>query len=84
MLMCTYTLYYSILPVVSVGRLLMSIVGVSQAPDIYTAAIGLYSVWLFVRAASTLMHYTSQGLSSLTSQISIWTVQVSVVLLYEY
>jgi E3 ubiquitin-protein ligase MARCH6 len=60
---------------VSVGRLLMSLVGVTQAPDIYTAAIGLYTVWLFFRVAGTLMQYTSQGVSTLTKQISVWALQ---------
>jgi E3 ubiquitin-protein ligase MARCH6 len=61
---------------VSVGRLLMQVVGVSEAPDIYTAAIGLYSVWLALRAGGTLLHYTSQGLSTLAQQISLWSLQV--------
>ena len=56
----------------------MSLVGVSEAPDIYTAAIGLYAVWLVLRALNTLLHYMSQGLSTLAWQISIWSLQVSV------
>ena len=55
----------------------MRAVGVSEAPDIYTAAIGLYTVWLVVRAGSTLLHYMSQGLSILAWQISVWSLQVS-------
>ena len=55
----------------------MSLVGVTQAPDIYTAAIGLYTLWLFFRVANTLVQYTSQGISTLTAQISVWTLQVS-------
>ena len=54
----------------------MWVFGVSQAPDIYTAAIGLYSVWLVMRVGSTVLHYTSQGLRILATQISVWSVQV--------
>ena len=54
----------------------MGMVGVTQAPDIYTAAIGLYAVWLFVRVASSVLYYTSLGISSLTAQMSIWSLQV--------
>lgn len=55
----------------------MSLVGISEAPDIYTAAIGLYTVWLLLRAGGTILHYTSQGLSTLAIQISVWSLQVS-------
>ena len=48
----------------------------TQAPDIYTAAIGLYTLWLFFRVAGTLLLYTSQGIATLTAQISVWTLQV--------
>ena len=61
---------------VSVGRLLMTLVGVSEAPDIYTAAIGLYTLWLVLRAGNTVLHYLSQGLSTLTVQIGVWSLQV--------
>ena len=56
---------------------MMRVVGVSEAPDIYTAAIGLYTVWLVLRAVGTLLHYMSQGLSTFAWQIGFWSLQVS-------
>lgn len=60
---------------VTVGRLIMELVGVAEAPDIYTAAIGLYAVWLFIRMGSTLLHYLSQGVATLTWQFAVWSLQ---------
>ena len=60
---------------------MMRLVGVSEAPDIYTAAIGLYTVWLVLRAGSTLLHYMSQGLSTLAWQVTLWSLQVCVCVL---
>ena len=48
----------------------------TQAPEIYTAAIGLYGMWLIIRLLYAVIHYISLGIKTFTTQIHIWTVQV--------
>ena len=58
------------------GRFLMSLFGMTQAPEIYTAAIGLYGMWLIIRLLYAIIHYISLGIKTFASQIHIWTIQV--------
>ncbi len=60
---------------VSIGRLLMSMFGVTQAPEIYTAAIGLYTLWLVVRFGATVTSYIMQGTEMLVTQMKLWSLQ---------
>ena len=68
--MCVRKLY-----AVAVGRFIMSLVGVTQAPEIYTAAIGLYILWLLIRFGASIVSYISQGLEILFEQVKVWSVQ---------
>ena len=60
---------------VSIGRLLMSLFGVSQAPEIYTAAVGLYTLWLIIRFGATIVSYVMQGTEILVEQMKLWSLQ---------
>ena len=64
-------------PTVSMGRFVMNLLGMTQAPEIYTAAIGLYGLWLIIRLLYAVVHYISLGIKTFTSQIHIWTIQVN-------
>jgi len=64
-----------ILYIVSIGRVVMSLFGVSQAPEIYTAAIGIYTLWLVIRFGSTIANYIMQGTEILLEQMKLWSLQ---------
>ena len=64
------------------GRFVMNLLGMTQAPEIYTAAIGLYGLWLIIRLLYAVVHYISLGIRTFTSQIHIWTIQVNRLQLY--
>ena len=53
----------------------MTLVGVSQAPEIYTAAVGLYTVWLIIRFGATIASYIMQGTEILIEQLKLWSLQ---------
>ncbi len=55
----------------------MSLVGMVRPPEIYTAAVGLYVVWLVIRVGRTLLEYVSQGVKQFVKQFGIWILQVS-------
>ena len=48
----------------------------TRVPEIYTAAIGLYGLWLIIRLASAVVHYISLGIKTFADQIQIWMIQV--------
>ena len=50
----------------------------TEPPEIYTAAIGLYLLWLAIRVANGVAHHVSQGAKTLARQSGIWIVQVCV------
>lgn len=60
---------------VAVGRLLMGLVGMTNPPELYTAAIGLYMLWLAIRFGSSVYNYVTLGFQTLFRQSGIWTVQ---------
>ena len=61
------------------GRKLMNIIGVDSPPDVYTAAIGLYLLWITGRAISVLISYTKQGgLNTVVNQLVLWITQVGI------
>ena len=59
---------------VAIGRFLLSLFGLLNAPEIYTAAVGLYVVWTLTRIILFVVPYAFQGLSSLTAQLLSWMV----------
>ncbi len=65
-----------VLLAVFTGRSVMLLVGMVHPPEIYTAAVGLYLVWLFIRVARALVQYVSRGAKHFAKQFGIWTVQV--------
>ena len=54
----------------------MGLLGIHQAPEIYTASIGLYIVWLTIRFGRTLIHHVSRGVKDFVRQFGLWVVQV--------
>lgn len=62
--------------IVLLGRTLMEYVGLNTPPDIYTAAIGMYVVWVTVRVATAIISKTREGFGVITKQFLLWTYQV--------
>ena len=60
---------------VAIGRFVMSLFWMTNPPEIYTAAIGLYSLWLIIRVSTALYSYLSEGAVQLLTQLAIWVVQ---------
>ena len=53
----------------------MGVLGVTQAPEMYTAAIGLYTIWLVIRFGSTVTSFIRQGTEMLVTQMKLWSLQ---------
>lgn len=53
----------------------MGLFGLTNAPEIYTAAIGLYSLWLLIRVSTSLYGYVTEGTVQLMTQVAFWTAQ---------
>ena len=62
-------------PPVSIGRFLMSVCGVTEVPEIYTSAIGLYILWVTIRFWATITSYIMQGTEMLVTQMKLWSFQ---------
>ena len=54
----------------------MSIFGITSPPDFYTAALGLYLLWLFSKMASAIAFHVSMGATGFLQQIYVWFIQV--------
>ena len=59
----------------AIGRFVMGLFWMTNPPEIYTAAIGLYSLWLLIRLANSLYDYVKEGVVQLASQVAVWVVQ---------
>lgn len=57
---------------VAIGRFLLSLFGLVNAPEIYTAAVGLYVVWMITRTFMFVMPYAYRGVLPLTAQLLSW------------
>ena len=64
---------------VYLGRKLMSLwMGETRSHELYTAACGLYTCWVTLRALSILYTWLPQGVGVIFSKISEWVLLVSV------
>ena len=75
--------YLIIMTLVSVfiGRLLMSIwMGDSRIHELYTAACGLYTCWVTLRAATVIYNWVPQGWAVIFGRVSEWTILVGIML----
>ena len=71
----THTHPYMYVCLVAIGRFVMGLFWMTNPPEIYTAAIGLYSLWLIVRMSTSLYGYVTEGAKQLLTQMAIWAVQ---------
>ena len=53
----------------------MGLFWMNNPPEIYTAAIGLYSLWLIIRVSTSLYGYLTEGAVQLMTQVAVWVVQ---------
>ena len=53
----------------------MSLFWLTNPPEIYTAAIGLYSLWLLIRVFTSLYSYVTEGAVQLMTQVAFWAGQ---------
>ena len=64
-------------PSVLTGRFILSLVGIGSGPELYTAAIGFYTVWILSRVLTYLYEYVARGLDGLLSLMKLVFVTVS-------
>jgi hypothetical protein len=66
------------LPTVAVGRFVMHLVvsGIT-VHELYTAAFGLYIIWLLCRTASIVFSWLPLGLNGVFDRMKSWTLLVS-------
>ena len=62
---------YTYTHAVAIGRFVMGLFWMTNPPEIYTAAIGLYSLWLIIRVSISLYSYVTDGALELMSQVSV-------------
>ena len=55
----------------------MLLIGIESPPDVYTAAIGLYLLWILVRVVSVFSGYSRRDISALLKHVFVWIIQVS-------
>lgn len=70
---CTHT---HVTLAVAIGRFVMGLFWMTNPPEIYTAAIGLYSLWLLVRVSTSIYSYVTEGAVQFMEQAAFWSVQV--------
>lgn len=56
----------------AVGRYALRLVGLIDAPVMYTASIGLYIIWISIRLLTTLISHALQGMELFWRQIVSW------------
>ena len=67
--------------IVLIGRGIMLLAGIATPPDVYTASIGIYVLWISGRALSSVTSLCSRGnLYALSSQVLFWIKQVSFII----
>ena len=63
---------------VLIGRLLLSVIGISAAPDLYASGIGFYAVWVACRGIYYLWDHLKDGLNGVLSLSKMLILTVSV------
>ena len=53
----------------------MGLFWLTNPPEIYTAAIGLYFLWLLVRVSISFYGYITEGTVQVMTQVAFWVVQ---------
>ena len=57
---------------VAIGRYALHLVGLVDAPVMYTASIGLYIIWIAIRLLTTLISHALQGMELFWRQVVLW------------
>lgn len=57
---------------VAVGQFSLRVVGLADAPVMYTASIGLYIVWITIRVSVTIVSHALQGTELFRRQLALW------------
>lgn len=57
---------------VAIGRLLLHCVGLLDAPEMYTASIGLYFIWISVKFLITIIPHALEGTTLFFRQLKSW------------
>lgn len=57
---------------VAIGRLLLHCVGLLDAPEMYTASIGLYLMWISIKFSITIIPYALEGTTLFFRQLKSW------------
>ena len=65
------------LSLVLTGRLVLSVVGIESSPELYTAAIGFYTVWILSRVLTYLYEHVARGLEGVLALGKLVVVTVS-------
>ncbi len=64
--------------IVLIGRGIMLLAGIATPPDVYTASIGIYVLWMLGRTLSSVTSLCSKGnLCALSTRVVFWVNQVS-------
>lgn len=58
--------------IVTIGRVSMSVFGLVEAPEMYTASIGLYILWISIRVSVAILPHASQGVVRFLKQLIAW------------
>ena len=58
--------------VVAIGRTSLGLIGLINAPEMYTASIGLYITWITIKLFITLYSYATQGAMSFIRKLILW------------
>ena len=66
-----------VLSLVLTGRLVLSVVGIESSPELYTAAIGFYTVWILSRVLTYLYEHVARGLEGVLALGKLVVVTVS-------
>ena len=78
MLLCNYTncITYNkrmnFFFAVAIGRLLLHYIGLLDAPEMYTASIGLYLIWIGVKFLITIIPHALEGTALFFRQLKSW------------
>lgn len=61
---------------VAIGRFSLSLAGLRNAPEMYTASVGLYLTWIAIKLFITLHLYASQGAISFLLKLVSWMLLI--------
>ena len=70
-------LSFLVLSLVLTGRFVLSLVGIESSPELYTAAIGFYTVWILSRVLTYLYEHVARGLEGVLALGKLVVVTVS-------